>query len=105
MAKWFAGLIEYDVNTDQYETISEDGKVIEKTLNFNNPYVITTDDEDYDAFQQYMDEIQETRGVDSYKSNLIENGYDGIILKNNNTNYYEDGTYNIYIEFYKNLNK
>ena len=99
MAKWFAGLIEYDVDTDQYENISEDGKVIEKTLNFNNPYVITTDDEDYDAFQQYMDEIKEIGGVETYKSNLIDKGYDGIILEDNNTNYYEDGTYNIYIEF------
>lgn len=99
MAKWFAGLIDYDVNTDKYETISTDGKVFEKTLSFSNPYVVDSDDEDYDSFQQYMDEIRNSGGVENYKSNLIKRNYDGIILKNNNTNYYEDGVYDIYIEF------
>ena len=45
-----------------------------------------------------MDEIETLGGVESYKENLLSNGYDGIILKNNNTNYYEDGTYDIYID-------
>lgn len=99
MAKWFAGLIDYDVDTERYETISTKGKVIEKTLNFTNPYIIDSDDEDYDSFQTYMDEIDETGGVDNYKSDLIANNYDGIILKNCITNYYEDGVYDIYIEF------
>jgi len=29
---------------------------------------------------------------------LIEKNYDGIILRNCSTNYYEDGTYDIFIE-------
>lgn len=99
MAKWFAGLIDYNVNTDRYEDISTEGKILEKTLSFLNPYIINSDDEDYDSFQQYMDEINSFGGVMKYKSYLIKKGYDGIILKNNNTNYYEDGVYDIYIEF------
>jgi hypothetical protein len=99
MAKWFAGLIDYNVNTDRYEDISTEGKILEKTLSFLNPYVINSDDEDYDSFQQYMGEINSFGGVIKYKSYLIKNGYDGIILKNNNTNYYYDGVYDIYIEF------
>lgn len=47
---------------------------------------------------QYMDEIETSGGVEKYKQNLIDKNHDGIILKNNTTNYYEDGTYDIYIE-------
>lgn len=99
MAKWFAGLIDYDVNTERYETISNDGKIFQKTLSFSNPYVVDSDDEDYDSFQQYMDEIRNSGSVEKYKSSLMKKNHDGIILKNNNTNYYEDGVYDIYIEF------
>ena len=99
MAKWFAGLIEYNGDTDKYEEISTDGKIISKKLNLKNPYIINSDDEDYDSFQQYMNDIKDSGGVDNYKNNLLNNNYDGIILKNNNTNYYEDGVYDIYIEF------
>jgi len=99
MAKWFAGLIDYDVNLERYKRISNDGKILQKVLNFNKPYIINSEDEDYDSFQQYMDEIDSFGGVEKYKSHLVENGYDGIILKNNNTNYYGDGVYDIYIEF------
>lgn len=99
MAKWFAGLIDYDINTDRYEKIKNSkGKIIEKTIGFKNPYIVDSDDEDYDSFQQYMDEIDDFGGVEPYKENLLSNGYDGIVLKNNNTNYYEDGTYDIYID-------
>ena len=101
MAKWFAGLIDYNVNTNKYEDISTDGKILKKILSFLNPYIINSDDEDYDSFQQYMDEIKDFGGVAKYKSYLIKNDYDGIILKNNNTNYYEEGVYDIYIEFLK----
>jgi hypothetical protein len=45
-----------------------------------------------------MDEIETSGGVEKYKQNLIDKNHDGIILKNNTTNYYEDGTYDIYIE-------
>lgn len=104
MSQWFAGLIDYDVNTEQYETISDNGEVLEKELNFKNPYIIDETHEDYDiddfydSFQIYMTDIDEIGGVEKYKERLLLSGYDGIILKKCVTNYYNDGTYNIYIE-------
>jgi hypothetical protein len=66
MAKWFAGLIDYNVNTDSYEDITNKGKILEKTLSFLNPYIINSDDEDYDyengeaTFTSYkLDDIKE----------------------------------------------
>lgn len=99
MAKWFAGLIDYSVNTDRYENIKgSKGKILTKKIKFDNPYIVDSDDEDYDSFQMYMDEISDIGGVEEYKKMLIENNYDGIILRNCSTNYYEDGTYDIFIE-------
>ena len=99
MAKWFAGLIDYSVDTDRYENIKgSKGKILTKEIKFENPYVIDSDDEDDDSFQVYMDEIYDFGGVDNYKEMLIEKNYDGIILRNCSTNYYEDGTYDIFIE-------
>lgn len=98
MAKWFAGLIDYDVNTDRYEPTGEEGKILKKIINFNNPYVVNSDDEDYDSFQVYMDELEEIGSVENYRKNLLDASHDGIILKNVRTNYYADGVYNVYIE-------
>jgi hypothetical protein len=99
MAKWFAGLIDYSVDTDRYENIKgSKGKILTKEIKFENPYVVDSDDEDYDSFQVYMDEIYDAGGVDKYKEMLIEKNYDGIILRNCSTNYYENGTYDIFIE-------
>ena len=99
MAKWFAGLIDYSVDTDRYENIKgSKGKILTKEIKFENPYVVDSDDEDYDSFQVYMDEIYDADGVDKYKEMLIEKNYDGIILRNCSTNYYENGTYDIFIE-------
>lgn len=99
MAKWFAGMIEFNSNTGRYENIYSEGKIIEKLLTFNNPYIINSNDYDYDSFQMYMDEIERYGGVLKYKQYLVNKQYDGIILKNNNTNYYEDDYYDIYIKF------
>jgi hypothetical protein len=99
MAKWFAGIIDYNVDTNRYEDIKHDGKVITKTINLKNPYIIDSDDEDFDSVQIYFDEIKEYSNVLNYRNQLISKGYDGIILKNCNTNYYEDGTYIVYIVF------
>jgi hypothetical protein len=99
MAKWFAGLIDYSVDTDRYENIKgSKGMILTKEIKFENPYVVNSDDEDYDSFQVYMDEIYKFGGVDKYKEMLIEKNYDGIILRNCSTNYYENGTYDIFIE-------
>ena len=99
MAKWFAGLIDYSVDTDRYENIKgSKGKILTKKIKFENPYVVDSDDEDNDSFQVYMDEIYDFGGVDKYKEMLFEKNYDGIILRNCSTNYYENGTYDIFIE-------
>jgi len=99
MAKWFAGLIDFDIDSERYEETGNSGKVIQKILRFKNPYIINSEDADYDSFQTYMHEIINIGGVEQYKANLIQQNYDGIILKDNNTNYYNDGVYDIYIEF------
>lgn len=99
MAKWFAGLIEYNPEIEDYEKTSNSGKLISKKINFKKPYIINSDNEDYDSFQLYMDEIKYSGGVKKYKNILLNKKHDGIILKNNNTNYYKEGNYNIYIIF------
>lgn len=106
MAMWFAGIIEYDVNTERYENTKDgNGKVLKANINLKNPYVIDEShaeydiDDGYDSFQIYMNEIEAAGGVEPYKQNLISEGHDGIILKGNTTNYYEYGTYSIYIVF------
>lgn len=102
MAKWFAGLIEYSVDTNKYEKISDDGKVLEKDINFKKPYIINENheeyDEEYDSFHIYMNEIKDIGGVENYRNKLLKEGYDGIILEDCTTNYYDYGTYSIYIE-------
>lgn len=102
MAKWFAGMVEYDSDKEEYVSIeNSNGKIIESTIKFNHPYVINyygEDEDDIDSFQIYMNEIEDTGGVEKYKKKLLNEGYDGIELLNNSTNYYKDGTYNIYIE-------
>jgi len=99
MAKWFAGLTEF--KNDKYVTIKNDGKVISKTIDIKNPYIIDSQDEDYDSVQVYFDEIEKNENSLNYRKHLLALGYDGIILKNCNTNYYNDGTYTIYIVFNK----
>lgn len=104
MAKWFAGMIEYDPDKEKYVSIRNSmGKVIESTIKFNNPYIINYDEEeDIDSFQIYMNEIKDIGSVEKYKKKLLNEGYDGIELIGNDTNYYNSGTYNIYIELKNN---
>jgi hypothetical protein len=105
MAKWFAGMVEYDPDKGKYVSIrNSDGKIIESTIQFNHPYVIDyfDEDEDEDSFQIYMKEIDDIGGVENYKNKLLNEGYDGIELIGNTTNYYNNGTYNIYIELKNN---
>lgn len=107
IAKWFGGMIEFNPETGKYDEIKNStGKVIQKSLNLKNPYIYDIDHKDYDvdngwdSFQIYMEDIKTAGGVQNYKQNLINKGYDGIYLIGNNTNYYVDnGTYNVYIEF------
>lgn len=104
MAEWFAGMKEYNPDSSKYENTGKDGKIIEKEVLLNNPYIIDSShkdydlDREYDSFHIYMQEIKNAGGVDKYKSKIIAGGYDGIILKGNTTNYYGDGQYDIVIE-------
>ena len=107
MAKWFAGMIDFDIDSGQYKEIKDNkGKLLEEKIKLNNPYIINSSHKDYnlertemDSFRIYLKEIRESEGVDNYKNYLTERGFDGIILKDNITNYYADGTYDIYITF------
>jgi hypothetical protein len=105
MAAWFAGTTEYDPWKNKYVNTKKKGTVTESKLTLNNPYVIDETHPEYyldnevDSFQLYMDEIEAAGGVEAYRNNLIKQGYDGIVLKDNTTNFYDDGTYDILIKF------
>ncbi len=105
MANQFAGTEKFNPDKGEYESTKGKGKVEESNISFDRPYVIDRTnekhnlDEGQDAVQIYFDQIKENGGVEAFKNKLLKEGYDGIILKENNTNYYEDGTYNVYIKF------
>ncbi len=99
MAKWFAGLTEFNPDKAKYVKVKNDGEVIELEINVDNPYII---DEgkfvDEDSVQKYFAEIKAHRGVKKYKKYLKNQGYDSIILKNCDTNFYvDDEVYTVYI--------
>ena len=107
MAECFAGLKIYDGDTSQYE---DTGHKADKVLEFDtfgpqNPMIIDSSHTEYDlenekdSVQIYFDEIREAGGAENYRKALQAQGFDGIILKGNTTNYYEDGTYDVYIDF------
>lgn len=110
MAEWFAGLSDYDVDHEKYmPTGNKDGRVIEKTVVMYNPYIIDQSHKDYDidngedSATIYFYEIEQAGGADQYKKNLLDKGYDGIVLRGNKKNYYEDGTYDMFVSFAKSL--
>ena len=107
MAEWFAGISEYSVNTSKYEPTNRKGNVIEKVITIENPYIIDSSHPEYDidnevdSWQILMDEMnaKTKEEVQIYANKLISQGYDGIILKDNVTNYYSSGTYDIIVKF------
>jgi len=107
MAEWFAGLTEYDVNTERYQPTGGNGKVLEQVIELQNPYVIDSSHPEYeidnenDSWQILMDDMDaKTKDeVQEYVSKLVRQGYDGIVLKDNQTNYYESDTYDIVVKF------
>ena len=107
MAEWFAGLNEYNVNTDRYEPTNGNGKVLEQVIEMNNPYIIDSSHPDYeldnevDSWQILMDEMNAKNKdeVQQYVSKLIQQGYDGVVMKDNQTNFYADDTYDIVVKF------
>lgn len=84
---------------------SNGGKTMSLYANISNPYVIDHThpqydvDNEIDSVQIYFNEIDDIGGVDKYRSKLESNGHDGVVLKGNVTNYYNDGTYNIMVAF------
>lgn len=109
MAECFAGLKIFDGDTGEYESTGyTGGKVLEfDSFAPKNSYIIDSSHPDYeidydnDSVQIYFDQIRAASGVEKYKKGLQDKGFDGIILKENTTNYYEDGTYDVYIDFNK----
>jgi hypothetical protein len=105
MAEWFAGISAYDEQTEKYHRTGQKGYVEQATISFKKPYVIDKSYPGYDisdgidSFHIYMNQISEAGSVDKFKNDLVALDYDGIILKDNATNYYSDGLYNIYIKF------
>ena len=102
MAKWFAGLLEYDSDEGEYVAKDNDGRVINKRITLDNPYVIDIIDDDYgnDSVQLYFSEIRSAGSASKYREKLVDAGHDGIILKNYTTNYYDyPNTYTVYIVF------
>jgi hypothetical protein len=103
MAGWFAGITEFDMNINKYKNTNNNGKIIKAKIKLNNPYIIDKNNlnynEDNDSIQIYFNEIENAGNVKKYKDKLLQNGYDGIILKNCTTNYYKDGEYIVYVVF------
>lgn len=101
MAEWFAGMTDFDSNKEKYVKTKNKGRVIEAKATLNNPYVIDVlnEDLDMDSAQIYFREIENAGSADEYRKKLMDKGHDGIILKRCNTNYYEDGTYQIWVVF------
>lgn len=99
MAKWFAGIIDFNPNTGKYEKTNEIGYVYKVKANINNPYIINehyTVDID-DAGQTYFNVIEEYGGGKKFREYLLKNEYDSIIVNNVTTNYYESGDYSIVV--------
>lgn len=101
MAKWFAGLIEYD--NDKYVNIeNSNGEVISAKLNIKNPWILSDHVQNIDIDdpgQTYFDTVENMGGGQKMRETLQEKGYDSVIVENATTNYYEDGSFNMYIVF------
>lgn len=100
MAKWFAGLTEYDSDVDEYVDVKGPGRVISVKLNIKNPWIlndeVTVQDED-DPGQDYFRIVEENGGGQKFREKLMNEGYDSVIVKDVTTNYYADGTYDIVV--------
>lgn len=102
MAKWFAGMVDYDVNVERYVDLgNEKSRVVSARLDIKNPWVLNDHyevDED-DPGQTYFDAVDDYGGGEAMREKLSKMGYDSVVVNGMNTNYYEDGNYNIYAVF------
>lgn len=102
MAKWFAGMIDYDVDTERYEDTGENGHIISAKVNLKNPWVLSEhvdDIDEDDPGQTYFDVVDEMGGGEQMRKKLESEGYDGVVVNDMRTNYYEDGAYKMVVAF------
>lgn len=98
MAKWFAGLTEYSIDHDRYiDKPGENGRVIHAKVKLENPFIIGGNNEDDDGVQEYFREIEDAGGAQEFREKLIDHEFDGVIIENCTTNYYEGGDYTVFI--------
>lgn len=99
MAKWFAGGIEYDCDVDSYVTTGKENSfIITAEVSMNKTLEILNENEKFeDSIQQYFALIEKVGGAQELRQILISEGYDSIFVGNATTNYYEEGTYDMYV--------
>ena len=95
MANYFAGLIEFDPDAGKYVEIDNPtGRVIKVNLDIKDPWIlqdmIDEDEIDEDPGQTYFDIVDQQGGGSEFRDYLIDSGYDSVIVKNAETNYYGD---------------
>jgi hypothetical protein len=102
MAKWFAGLSEYDAeHAEEYIPTGEEGSVIVARLDISNPWILQDHIQDFneDPGQTYFDVVSQAGGGEKFRRLLIEQGYDGVVVRGMTTNYYGEGAYDMYVVF------
>lgn len=106
MAKWFADRSKYDMDkTERYIDVPGPGRVVSAKLDIKNPWILNDqipnagENSDEDTGQDYFQVIKKEGGADKFRARLIKEGYDAVIVRNANTNYYEDGGYDIIVVF------
>lgn len=101
IAKWFAGLTEYDPNEEGYVDKDGPGRVISASLDIKNPWILNDQipNAGDDPGQDYFDVVKKEGGGRKFRDKLIAEGYDSVIVRGAVTNYYEDGSYDIIVVF------
>jgi hypothetical protein len=101
MAKWFAGLSEYDPEqAEDYIPTGRNGVIMVARLNIANPW--TPQDQgldEEDPGQAYFNAVTRAGNGTNLKRLLAEQGHDGVVVKGMTTNYYGEGTYDMYVIF------
>jgi len=98
MAEWFAGVKIYDLTEEKYTPTGKVGYVYETEIIVNKSVILSNSKNNYDdSVQEYFKLIEKAGGVKKLKQMLNSEGYDSIQLLNCDSQYYGDGTYNIYV--------
>jgi len=104
MAKWFAGRTKYDVDkTETYVDVPGPGRVISVKLDLKNPWILNDqidEVDEEDPGQDYFDVVKDAGGGAAFRKKLEAEGYDGVIVNDVTTNYYEGTSgYSIVVAF------